>query len=118
MRTRKFKVYDKETGEISLLNRINFKNGQLLFEGSNLPKDKSDRYIVVEYNGLKDVSGIEIYEEDIVYNDIDGHMYVKWEDGCYFLNNYNGECIDSLYSYCKNKGVKVVGNSLKGKGVL
>jgi len=87
MRDIKFRAWNTMSGHMWPLQRMNFINGQLLYVGSNMPtpKEYKDKYIVMQYTGLKDKNGKEIYESDILKDEFGRVDLVYWvEDGARF----------------------------------
>ena len=125
MRKIKFRVWDKDfkkmhvcgsdihdSLEISSKNSVfyyNLQNG----EGS---LDEDSTYVLMQYTGLQDRNGKEIYEGDIIK--ISGHTefksIVKWENYCWKC----GE--KSLYniSTINWANIEVIGNMYENKELL
>lgn len=96
MREIKFKAWDsklKRFSEMPLYNPI------IRLNNNDIP----ERDILLQYTGIKDKNGIEIYEGDIlkVYDDFfregldDLHGIVKFNNGRFYLNtfkSYPNEC--------------------------
>lgn len=69
--------------------------------------------MLMQYTGLKDKNGKEIYEGDIVQHEYNGeliHTIVKFECGAYFAGDF--------YLYRKRNTVEVVGNIYENSDLL
>lgn len=91
------------------------------------------QYILMQYTGLKDKNGKEIYEGDIVedqfedafmklHNIAKTNHLVMYQDGCFMLS-YNGEKVvgnqsDIASSLLQYNTVKVIGNIYKNPELL
>ena len=109
----KFKVWNKKSNEwcgtIGLNETIS--HNSII----NLPDD----LVFVQYTGLKDSKGNEVYEGDIVKyktwtGSYDGtteehQTQVQFKDGAYYPRYIDDECEDSWYSF-KVYDLEVVGN--------
>jgi hypothetical protein len=62
-----------------------------------------DSIKIMQYTGLKDKNGEEIYE----YMEIDGNFEVRFKDGCYVLTNISNGDIVLLYNYLRDKNGQV-----------
>ena len=89
MRQHKFKVWDKQTEKMYKVVSIDFLMGHIIATESvvtehiiELPYDSSEFTVLLEFNGLHDKNGEEIYEGDIIGNE---HVigYVKFKDGSF-----------------------------------
>jgi uncharacterized phage protein (TIGR01671 family) len=87
-------VYDEEKGEI----------------------DWFDDLIIMQFTGLKDKNGVEIYEEDLLSNDVGAPvMRVEFNQGCFTLNgleNLISEEVD--HTQC----LEIIGNIYENPELL
>ena len=78
MREIKFKIWDKKSKRWY----IQYPNCNNLFNvyknGTLGRKSEDDDYIIVEYIGLKDKRGIEIFEGDILEDNFNNRGVIKW----------------------------------------
>jgi len=81
----------------------------------------SDRFDVMQYTGLKDKNGKEIYEGDIV--DLDswaGTQQIVFIEGAFCLANEKGDYVGDIH-YCQHAGRKqseVIGNIYENPELL
>jgi hypothetical protein len=115
MRDLKFRAWDKECKEITEVFKIQtvprfigytFANGEV-FE---------NRFDLIQFTGLIDKNGRDIYEGDFLYFDVfdglvtvTGTTQVYFADGCFRLNEHH-----PVADYIRNGTVEVVGNIYEG----
>ncbi|MCH4489310.1 YopX family protein [Staphylococcus haemolyticus] len=74
-------------------------------------------YDAMQSTGLKDMSGVEIYEGDIIKNSYDEIYTVKWFDASFYLEEkYNGGFDYHELYFEDNK--KVIGNIYENPELL
>lgn len=94
-------------------------NGQIYAGGMNV----TDRITLLQYTGLKDCNGTEIYEGDIVQpNDINGVLYVDWYQAesryaAYYPRTINGIRNYTLALYHPDT-LEVIGNIYENPDLL
>ncbi len=116
----KFRSWDKILKIMSYnpVNAINF-NGQFLLNDGKFHDINKTDYILMQYTGLKDKNGKEIYEGDILKHipAFEANYFVKYLTGGFYLcpdNKDYGEYFASLfagYDY-KNRcnSIEIIGN--------
>ena len=133
MREIKFRVFDKqfkfmsEIDDMDLLVNNNgiYERHCIDYQG-DVYKNADDRYILMQYTGLKDKNGVEIYEGDVVHangwsmSPYEGEMKNKnrvvahsnYRISGFVLDTVDGETVYSGKGLCTTnaKHMEVIGN--------
>jgi len=110
MREIKFRAWDKEFKMVSKPMEV-FKNGQsfFFFQGIGTRCPNYESLIIVQFTGLKDKNGKEIYEGDKILDSNNVVWIVSFGAGSFVATMMGGSDCDSLYSVI-DKAVEVIGN--------
>ena len=135
MREIKFRAYDKKTKKMRQVINIVFNTGfgietndnniKLIWvKGKDIIEDKDiqlkreNNFELMQYTGLKDKNGVEIYEDDIVYViSEDENGFILWvEETARYIVQFKEWCADFDNYY--GKDLEVIGNMYENKDLL
>ena len=103
MREIKFRVWDKQENEM-FYSRMYQDKTSMIYGLGNFLKECSDiKDPIMQYTGLKDKNGVEVYE----YMEIDNLYEVSFLNSCYVLTNISNGDIIALSDYVKEQNGKI-----------
>ncbi|WP_149710781.1 YopX family protein [Campylobacter concisus] len=120
MREIKFRAWDTQAEEILYGVEHTYDGYKVPMPSFGALLDCPDFYVVMQYTGLKDKTGKEIYEGDIVhFKTLRSKEYIgevkSYEDAASFFvvaKEHYMECLDDVYE------LEVLGNIYENKGLL
>ena len=109
----KFRAWDKE-GKVMIdwfwLNSEGeaYETPVTLYDTPHTEIERNDDLILMQYTGLKDKNGLEIYEGDIVSYFTDSNSVIEWKNGGFIIKRV----IDGAYDLMQMRiaDVEVIGN--------
>lgn len=112
MREIKFRVWDSERKRILPIQRHSFKTGKSMPYGWNVEYVFDE---LMQYTGLKDKNGTEIYEGDIVFDShCEENGKVIFDEGCFAIEWET--TIEDLFENCDI--YEVIGNAYQNPELL
>ncbi len=130
MREIKFRCWDGDNKKMHLPEYADKDDFHILADGSvvethehgyerhELTSYRPDTWILMQYTGLKDENGKEIYEGDIIK---EKNATIKWNQlhccfGCYVNGNFSEELIGNAFiELGENTDYEVIGNIYESK---
>jgi len=116
MREIKFRIWLKNKEEMDYNDCFIRASGNPVIWGGD--EQEKDSYVLMQYTGLKDKNGKEIYEGDIVKTDKEYKDIIIWEDGSFFLKSTDKDYDNEyLWEYIP-KRLEVIGNVYENKDLI
>lgn len=124
MREIKFRAWDKAEKEMFMPDTEN--NNENFFAGfvngvlrcSESQYDEDDDFILMQYTGLKDRNGREIFEGDLVNNEDNETAVIIYETGSFLLQYPDSPLdFDSLFDFQDDR-LEIIGNIYQNPELL
>ena len=115
MREIKFRAWDKNTKimihwDYLVKSRISFRNFRWALLSEN-----SENFELMQYTGIKDANGIEVYEGDVL-KDHNEYWEVRFFDGAFWVASIRGNAESELL--CGNDYMEIIGNRYENPELL
>lgn len=111
MREIKFRAYIKHSARMATVLELNTENGSVFTDGYKYGLSHDDVELM-QYTGLTDKNGVDIYEGDVVFfedgDDFEDDFVISMsENGCFIAHNPKDK---SDFYYLDDQDYKVIGN--------
>ena len=116
----KYRAWDKDRKVIANVSNIDFLTRQVQMNAGGMHSERvsGDKVILLQYTGLKDKNGVEIYVGDIVECFNDGLSEVLFRKGSFGMLTYTSKGVD-FYTFNEVYGVcEIIGNIYENSDLL
>lgn len=120
MRELKFRAWDKKEKILRDVREINFEGidfsvREVKYGNTRIRYDQLDRIVLLQYTGLNDKNGIEIYEGDILFEPHEEeYPQVIFDEGVFYLRY--STFVHPLFEECDS--LEIVGNIYENPELL
>lgn len=124
MREIKFRAWHKKYKYMARVAGINFNKERINLNAADIGSYKDIE--LMQYTGLKDKNGVEIYEGDMFIDEYDGYIGVikyskqfAWFIVEWYVNSHSKEpCDDEPLGHINIHNVEIIGNIYENKELL
>ena len=114
----KFRAWDKRRQRMIEVTSINFRDGNIQEETRYAVNRELylDDVVLMQYTGLKDQEGTEIYEGDVVNYFVKSNSIIEWKNGGFIIKRV----IDGAYELIQSRiaEIEVLGNIYENPELL
>lgn len=103
----KFRVWNKHINKMQFVDALNFSEEDgLIVVNETLLRGKFE---LMQFTGLTDTNGKDIYEGDILNTDFNDIAIVKFDHGCFYINTSEDYETIGLWEWCDHMST-IIGN--------
>ena len=119
MREIKFRAYDKKDNEMFYSSMYQDKTSMAYGLGNFLSECGDIEDTLMQYTGLKDKNGIDVYEGDVGNDKFNNKVIIKWNEQfyCYALLTID-EIIKDDWNFDLNDFIEIIGNIYENPELL